>query len=573
MNMETPAVDAAGREAIIKGLTSPGAPFELAEAMVDGITLPVYRHAPPNLVALIDAARAHGATTFLVEGERRLSYADIFAEADALAAWLVEEAKVRPGDHVAIAMRNGVAWVVSFLAIVRTGAVAVLVNSRGAPAEIRAALDDTRTICALVDDRRAESLHASGWEGRVVTGETWQAAVSSGASAPPAPAVMPDDTACILFTSGTTGRAKGAMLSHRGMVHGVMNGQMAGAIQMQRIVDRYGAAAIPPADQRPQMAGLLVVPLFHIAGVGAALLMHVMVGGKLVIMPRWDTDEALRLIDEERVTALNGVPTMLWDVLRAPRLANSAFASLSAVSTGGQGLALNLLDEIRRAFPRALLGGGWGMTETCGPVSLAMGDDYLARPTSAGFLLPTWRLRVLDEAGAPVATGEIGELAVQGVSMTRGYYGLAQATADAIPDGWMHTGDLGRIDEDGYVFIVDRKTDMVISGGENIYCAEVENVIARLPEATEVTSFGIPDARLGERLVAVVTIAPGSDLDAGRVRAHVAACLADYKVPAEILILTTPMPRNALGKIRKKEMRAHHIEQIAGAAELEAGAR
>lgn len=558
--IETEIPDPKGRDRIIAELTMPGAAYALRHESVNGRPQPVYESAPATLPDLFAAAMAFAGRDFIVDGERRMTYAETFAAASALSGWLASEAGVGPGDHVAIAMANRAEWAVAFIAIVSLGATAVLANSRAGGPDMAAAIAGCGAKLVLADGKRVALLRDAGIAIPVIDEAGIAAALGH---APPAGKadIHPDAIAAILFTSGTTGRAKGAMLSHRALITGIVNGQMSGAIAMRRLVERHGPAVLQGMGDT-QQSGILVFPLFHISGLGAGLLAPMLSGGKAVIMRRWDPDEALRIIGAERITALSGVPTMLWDILHRGQRQGADLSSLGSVATGGQALPINLFNEIRGAFPRVMVGGGWGMTETCGAVSLALGGDYLCKPESAGFLLPTWQAKVCDEQGRDLPPGACGELLVSGAAMMTGYFGSDAETGETLSDGWLRTGDLGFIDSDGYVHIADRKKDMVISGGENIYCAEVERVISALPQVIEVASFGLPDERLGERLAAAVVLADGADADPMPIRAHVGAILGAYKIPADIFFDRNPLPRNATGKIDKKRIRERHLHAM-----------
>lgn len=538
---------------ILAALTAEDGPFPLSS---DGDVRRFVR-APSDLNALIEGARRHGSATFLVEGERRLSYDDVFVLRDALAGVL----DIGPGASVAICMRNRIEWMIGFLAVIRAGGVAVLVNSRGSPAELAAAAGQCEPALVLADAERAQLLRDGGYAGRILEAHDFP---TGGTFDREMPAARADHAAVVLFTSGTTGRVKGAVLTHENLVTGLMLVQLSGLMIVHNMAARYGMAVEQLLSARPQTTSLLVFPLFHISGLGSGFLSPMLAGGKIVIMRRWDPEEALKLIEAERVTTLTAVPTMLWDVLHRTAHDRSPLASLSAVSSGGQALPINLLEEVERACPNAVIGTGYGLTETAGGLAMGVGDDFLRKPTSSGRLLPLAEVRLLDGEGQPLSGPDaVGEIAVRGAMVMRGYWGLPEDTAAVLSaDGWFRTGDIGRIDEEGYVFIVDRKKDMVISGGENIYCAEVERVIGELATVDESAAFGLPDDRLGERLVAVV-VAEG--VAAGDVIAHVAAVLARYKAPTEVVVTRTSLPRNAVGKVDKILLRAEWA-RLAGAA-------
>ena len=526
---------------LVARLTAPGSPFAIGER--DGLRC--FTAAPDDLGTLIDRARRFGAATMVVEGEQRFTYDQVFARADALSGAL----DIAPGERVAIAMRNRSAWLIGFLAIIRVGGVAVLVNSRGAPEELRAAIEECAPALVLADPERAGLIDDSGYPGRVLSAESFPEA----GEAPLPHRAAPDDPAAILFTSGTTGRVKGAVLTHRNLVHSLMSVQLSGLMVLHGIAAQYGVDPQAIIVQAPQPATLLVYPLFHISGLAAGFLSPMLSGGKIVIMRRWDADEALRLIAAERITMLSAVPTMLWDLINRSSLEGADLSSLSNVASGGQALPVNLLEAVRRACPAAMMGTGYGMTETAGSVAMAVGADFVRKPSATGRVLELAEVRILDPHGGALPSGATGEIAVRSPMVMTGYWDRPEETAAVLsPDGWLRTGDIGNVDDEGYLFIVDRKKDMVISGGENIYCAEVERVMGELPGVAECAAFGIPDERLGELLVAV---AVGEALEEPAIIATVAERLARYKAPARVAILNHPLPRNAVGKIDKIALR------------------
>jgi long-chain acyl-CoA synthetase len=530
-------------------VTGPGSPFEIGER--EGMRL--FVNAPADLNVLIEAARAHQGKTFIVEGERRFSYADVFAWRDQL----VSELAIKHGQHVAICMKNSAEWMVAFLAVIASGGVAALINSRGAPNELAAMVADVDAELVLADTARAGVLRDGGYAGRIVdiaAGPTLDIGTASGSSAVAPEIEEPfalnpsQNSAAILFTSGTTGRVKGAVLSHQNLIHGVMLMQMSGVMILHGMAKQYGVDIEAIRANLPQAAVLQVYPLFHISGLGSAFLSPMFAGSKIVVMNRWDPQEALRLIAEERITMFTGVPTMIWDLLNRAKLEGVDLSSLSNIGTGGQALPVNLLDEIRAACPQAFMGTGYGLTETSGSVAQAVGEDFIRNRASAGRVLSLVDLKI------DAQPGEAGEIIVRGPMVMQGYWRRPEETAAVLsPDGWFRTGDIGMVDGEGYVFIVDRKKDMVISGGENIYCAEVERVMGAMQGVQECAAFGIPDERLGELLVAVA-VAPG--LTEESIKSQVAEQLARYKSPGHIAFTTDPLPRNAVGKVDKIKLRA-----------------
>ena len=528
---------------ILARLTASGEAFAIAED--DGMRR--FVGAPASLATLIDGARRHGSATFVVEGETRLSFNDVFERSDALASVL----DIAPGDRVVICMRNRAAWMIGFLAVMRAGGVAVLVNSRGAPAELRAAVEECSPGVVLADGERAALLRQSGFNGRVLEDDEFP---ERGDADFVPPFRGADDPAAVLFTSGTTGRVKGAVLTHGNMVTALMSVQLAGLMVLHDVAGRLGMAPDELVAGRPQAAVLLVYPLFHISGLVSAFLSPLLGGSKVVVMRRWDGDEALRLIATERISMFTGVPTMMWDVLNRAKHADADLSSLTNIASGGQALPINLLDAIRELCPRAAMGTGYGLTETAGTVAMGVGEDFVRRRTSVGRVMALYDLRIEGPDGDFLPFGEAGEIVVRGPTVMQGYWGQPEETAAVLgQDGWLRTGDIGYVDEENYLFIVDRKKDMVISGGENIYCAEVERVMSLHAGVGECAAFGLPDERLGERLVAVVV---GGGLDESVVRHHVGEHLARYKSPVRVGISSEPLPRNELGKVDKNRLRA-----------------
>lgn len=538
---------------IFAALTAPGQPFAIGER--DGLRQ--FANMPADLGALIDAARRHGDKIFLVEGERRLTFEQVFAWRDAL----VPHLDVKRGDRVAICMRNRSEWIVAFMATVKAGGIPALLNSRGSPAELVAMIAEVTPSLVLADSERAAQIREGGYHGRLFD-----------LTQPPDPlpkphtdmaetaGPSPDDPAAILFTSGTTGRVKGAVLTHRSLTTGLLAMQLSGVMVLHNMAQKYAMAPEALMAQMPQQAVLLVYPLFHISGLGSAFLSPLFSGTKVVIMRRWDAKEALRIIKDEQITMFTGVPTMLWDLLQQAKLGDADLSSLRNVASGGQALPVNLLQEIRLACPQAMMGTGYGMTEFSGSVAQAVGEDFVRKPASAGRVLPLVDIRVEGPDGAVLAAGEAGEIIVRGAQVMQGYWNRPEETAAVLsPDGWLRTGDVGLVDEEGYVFIVDRTKDMVISGGENIYCAEVERVMGELAGITECAAFGIPDERLGELLVAVV-VADG--LSETQIIAEVGERLARYKAPGRVAFSATTLPRNAVGKVEKRMLREHWTQLI-----------
>jgi long-chain acyl-CoA synthetase len=336
--------------------------------------------------------------------------------------------------------------------------------------------------------------------------------------------------------------------------------QLSGVMVLHNMAKAHGISAEVLMANLPQQAVLLVYPLFHISGLGAAFLSPLFAGSKVVIMRRWDAQEAVRLIAAEKITMFSAVPTMLWDLLHRAKLGDADLSSLRNVASGGQALPVNLLDEVRAACPQAVMGTGYGMTEASGSLAQAVGEDFIRNRSSAGRVLPLAQVRIVAPDGAVLQIGESGEIQLKGAMVMAGYWNRPEETAAAFTeDGWLRTGDVGYVDDEGYIFIVDRVKDMVISGGENIYCAEVERVMGELPGVSECAAFGIPDERLGELLVAVVK---GEGMSEQAVIEWVGERLARYKAPGRVAVVSEPLPRNDVGKVNKVALRAAWADLI-----------
>ena len=550
-------------------LTGPGQPFETVDADVLGTTQPVFKNAPANLRDVFVVTRSHGDKTSVVYEDERCSFADVMGEADALGAALVERYGVKKGDRVAIAMRNYPEWVMSFIAITSIGAISVSLNSWWTADELAFALEDSAPTVLIADDQRialaSATCHRLGARiiGVRMTGaaapgvDRWEDVVVAGTPLPEVE-IGPDDDATILYTSGTTGKPKGAVSTHRAVISAVMAFATRQAIETARTAPADGAPVAAeesaPADEL-QPAFILIVPLFHVTGCVAVMLSCLVGGAKLVIMYKWDVDKALELIQREQVTNFVGVPTQSWDLVHSPRFAEFDTSTLKTIGGGGAPAPPAQVELVAAKFPKGGPNIGYGMTETnaYGPQNL--GADYIAHPSSTGRIVPPMRIEARDSQGDAVPRGERGELWFSGPNLIRGFWNRPDATAETIVDGWLRSGDLGYIDAEGFVFIVDRVKDMILRGGENVYCAEVEAAIYEHPDIHEAAVYGIPHERLGEEVAATVLLQPGSTLTEDDLRTYLSSKLASYKIPTHIVITQEPLPRNAAGKFLKRELR------------------
>ncbi|MDB5394955.1 MAG: hypothetical protein JWM91_2461 [Rhodospirillales bacterium] len=542
-------------------LSAPGQPFELVERTIDGVPLKIYKNLPKNLSHMIVEARDYGDRTFLVSGQRRLSYGETLGRAAALANRLRDAYGAGLGMRIAIAMRNSPEWVIAFLAIQLTGATASLVNSRGTADEIVHALHDTECALLIADRRRADGA-ATGFQAPIIVAdETGDFREPDGGAVDlsPAPvlptAAEPGDAAVIMFTSGTTGRPKGAVLNHRGVATFLFGMRHNGTAYLTSAAKQMGLEPQALTAAAPQMASLAIFPLFHVSGVSAMLMGALINGGKIVMMDRWDPAEALALIARERITMFQGPPSIFWDVMNCPEFAGADINSVTNVGIGGQATPPNLLEKLLKHFPKAAPGGGFGQTETNGAIASGTGAEYLANPRAAGRILPGTDVRIVDDHGNELPFGEVGEIWVRSPLNMAGYWNQPEANAAVFSGGWLKTGDIGYLDRDRFVTIVDRKKDVIIRGGENIYCAELERAFQEFPGVLEVAAFGVADERWGERPVLAVVPQSGFTLSADEMLAFGRTKLAGYKIPSEIVFTETPFVRSAIGKIDKAALR------------------
>ncbi len=544
-------------------LTAPGAPFAWSVRDVNGVPLRVFDHAPDSLRDMFAGTAAYQDADYLVFGDERLSYAETHRRVGALAGWLAGKVGVSQGDRVAISMRNYPEWVVTYWAAVTLGAVVVGMNAWWTAAEMAYGLDDSEPVVLVVDGERWERLASLDPRPEIPVIVTrhhealpdgvarWDETVADpDPSEMPAVTINPDDDLCVFYTSGTTGFPKGAVMTHRAAVHNVMNMGFYSAA-----LSELNKNKPVPRARRDQPSGLVCVPLFHVTGCNCYMHPTTVVGGKLVLMYRWDATEALRLIDAERPTTLAAVPAMSREIVLHPDFDRYDTSSLGSLGGGGSPLHPDLVDKISRTIPSGNPGTGYGLTETSGVITMNIGRIYKTKPTTVGQPLPTVEARVVDDHGVELLPGRPGELMVRSPIVIRGYLKKPEATAEAVTDGWLRTGDIATIDEDGFIAIVDRAKDLVIRGGENIACAEVENAIYQHDAVDEAVVFAVPDERLGEVPGAAVVLRPGSELDADDLRAHLRERLAAFKVPDQIWLLDAPLPRNASGKYLKRQVR------------------
>ncbi|MBX7500527.1 acyl--CoA ligase [Qipengyuania sp. YG27] len=548
-------------------LTAPGERFEMEMVDIGGISTRVWKNAPANLRLVAMAGRAHGDRLFTIYEDERVTY-DAWFRAVARLAAEFRARGVDKGDRVALAMRNLPEWPVAFFAAVTIGAICVPLNAWWTGQELAFGLANSGAKLLVCDDERwdrmaphraefpeLETVFVSRCDSdpdgaerleEIIGKPNDYAALPEGEL--PDCDIAPDDDATIFYTSGTTGEPKGALGTHRNLCTNILSSGYSAA-----------CAALRRGEQPPepvQKVGLTVIPLFHVTACSAGLMGYVVAGHTMVFMHKWDPVKAFELIEREKVNMTGGVPTIAWQLIEHPERENYDLSSLEAIAYGGAPSAPELVRKINEVFG-ALPGNGWGMTETMATVTSHSSEDYLNRPDSCGPPVATADVKIMSEDGkTELPVGEVGELWARGPMVVKGYWNRPEATAETFVDGWVRTGDLARLDEEGFCYIADRAKDMIIRGGENIYSSEVENVLYDHPAVTDAALIGIPHKTLGEEPAAVVHLAPGMSASEEELRAWVAERLAKFKVPVRVAFVKDTLPRNANGKILKKDLAA-----------------
>jgi long-chain acyl-CoA synthetase len=542
--------------------------FQLDEIEVSGLPWRVYRKALPSLRAILEATASLGERPFLVFGNDRWTYAEHLQLVAGLAQrWRSQG--VGKGDRVAIAMRNYPEWVVTFWAAQVLGAIAVPLNAWWTADELAYALQDSEPMVLVADEERVTSLsehlpdlrlprviavrcrrplgpNVATWEDELETLDRHAAL--------PDVEIVPEDDATIMYTSGTTGLPKGAIASHRNHVTNLRNTELNGAIGLEM------AGAGPQTDAQ-QVSMLQTFPFFHIGGL-SGLYVATAFGAKLSLMYKWDTAEAAELIEREEVNAGAMVPTLLRRLLDYSEVKGLSFPSLGGMSSGGAPVPPDLIQRIEGQFDRRVSpANGYGLTETTSAVVMNSGEEYFRHPDSIGRLVPGADLRIVDpESGLDQPITAVGELWFRGPNVVRGYWNKPAETAAAFTEGWFHTGDLGYIDEDGLVYVVDRIKDVIIRSGENVYCAEVEALLFEHPAVMDVAVIGLPHDSWGEEVAAIIELKSGITVPESDLQEYVAKRLAAFKVPTTIVLVDGPLPRTATGKVLKRELRLRFAE-------------
>ncbi len=548
------------RNEAIATFTAPGQPYELHHMQIDGQTLRVFANAPRSLRELY--AEASSDSTFIVYEDERLTFADAYRDAAKIAHLLVRHYGVEKGDRVAISMRNYPEWILAFTAVTSIGAIAVAMNSLWQPDEMAYGLTDSDAKVLIADQERLDRL--AQVEDRPDVQVISVRSPHADAAAPdlarllepvgdvemPAAQVEPEDPATIFYTSGSTGHPKGVVSTHRNIITALFSWELDAAV---------GAllAGTAPTELPYQAATLLAVPLFHATGSHAVYLQSYRAQRKIVAMYKWDPQLAAELIERERITSVIAPAAMTGDLVREAQRSARDLSSLMTVGGGGAPRAPEQVKQIGASFTKAMPNTGWGMTETNAIGTGIGGVDYLERPASSGRCSAVLDLKVVDEHGDELPAGERGELLVRGTSLFRGYWNRPEINDELFTDGWFRTGDVAYLDDEGYLFIVDRIKDLIIRGGENIGCGQVEAALLMHPEVQEAAVYAVPDERLGEEVGATVYIRTSLDLEV--LRAFLHQHLARFEVPRYIHASAAPLPRTASGKILKRQLRDEAI--------------
>ncbi|WP_067673075.1 class I adenylate-forming enzyme family protein [Nocardia miyunensis] len=545
-------------------LTTPGAAFPLQDRTVDGHTYQVFDREPRTLRNAFAEMRTHGSARAIGYRDEYWSYDDLWSEMTAVAHALRDRHGVVAGDRVGIAMRNYPEFVMIFGAIQLLGAVAVPFNAWLKGPELAELVVEAAPVALFADRERVElarglefaggatattlvGVRCPATEGVVAYEDLLTDRRPAASSHAPEVEVSPDDISTILFTSGTTGRPKAAAHSHLNHSASLLN-KLIRAVKVDVPADG-GPVRVSPA---PHSCKLVTFPFFHIAGINT-MYNSLYAGQTLILMYKWDAHEAIRLVEQEKVNEISGPPFIVQTFLEAAREGSADLSSLRVLGMGGAAAPLGVIAEARKVLgPDILPRTGYGMTETTSGVVAISGADFEQRPTSVGRLLPTAEIGIMDNNGELLGVDEEGEVAFRGPQVIRGYAGIADSPD--FRDGWFFTGDIGRVDKDGFVYLVGRVKDIVIRGGENINCSEVEACLSSHPHVIEAAALGAPHPTLGEELVAIVHVHTDSTVDVDELRDYAAERLAKFKVPVRIAIIHEFLPRTASGKVIKREL-------------------
>ena len=553
------------RQQAIEEVCAPGRPFELKTTQIRGKSCRVFVNAPLTLHDLYAENRSDA--DFLIYEDERLSYDEVYRGACALASAMVEDYGIQHGDRVAIAMRNYPEWVIAFFAATSIGAIAVPLNAWWNTREIAYSLKDCQPSLIFVDQERLDRLagckardeslptiRVRAAENSAISSDHWDVVLSANADAKmPQAKIDPDDDAIILYTSGSTGQPKGVVSSHRSIIHSLLSWELDWELR-----NCMGVYELQEPDYQGGM--ILAIPLFHVSGCHAAMLSSIRSQRKVICMYKWEVEKGMELIERERATALMATPAISGDVVRASAASSRDLSSLIVLGGGGAPRAPEQVHAINRISETLIPATGWGMTETNAIGTGNAADDYLERPSSSGQCSGVLDIRVVDDNGNECPAGERGELQVRGTSMFRGYWNRPEADADVFAGDWFRTGDAATIDDDGFLYIVDRIKDIVIRGGENIGCGAVEAALLEHPNVKEASVYAVPDDRLGEEIGATLCVSAVVSED--DLRTFLSDRIAKFEIPRHIHQTLESLPRIASGKIAKRQLKAEAITRL-----------
>jgi long-chain acyl-CoA synthetase len=547
-------------------LTGPGGPFEVVTEDVRGRPMQVYKDRMKALRQICEVGAARGDQTFIVYGEREISFREFVSLANSVSPGL-QKYGVTYGDRVAVLSQNNPEWCLTFWGTVNIGAILVGLNGWWTTDEVIYGLQDSGARVLVADAKRFERIadHLDecpdlesvflidadpsdfGNDPRL---HRFDELTTAPSETLPDVAIDEDDYAVIFYTSGTTGRPKGAISTHRSMLSNLQNTIFNGVAGSMT-----GGGAIPQGPTQP--VALFTSPLFHVSGCHSTLVVGLLAGLKLIMIEgRFEPQKALELIQDHGVTLWATVPTMVWRVCEDPSRHDYDTSTVVSVAFGGSPSADELQRKVHETFPNVRsTTNAYGLTESSSVATAIGGQDAIDKPTSVGPPVPTLELKIRDDKGNEVPAGQTGEVTMYGPLIMAGYWNKPEATAETVRDGWLYTGDIGYVDADGFLYITDRKKDMIIRGGENIYCVEIENRLVEHPAIADAAVFGVPHPELGEEVKAVVQVEPGETITEDEVRAWVRETLANFKVPAYVEIQKDKLPRNASGKLLKNVLR------------------
>ena len=555
------------REDIQTGLVSIGQVFELETVSVHGNPLRVFKNAPRTLRDVWQTAAKRGDIPYLIFDDVVTTFSQADKQVQSLAAWLQSQG-IQQGDRVAVGMRNYPEWVIAYWATQSIGAVLVSLNAWWVADELKYALTDSGARAVVIDGERQDRLSDAlldelGIDIAVVTrGESragwaiWEEVTTNSHPVVRDVQIETDDIATILYTSGTTGFPKGAAGTHRNYITNMWNGLLGVAIGARM------AGVVPSSAPKPQAVALSTFPFFHIAGL-CGMNANTNNGVCIITQYKWDATDALRLVEEYKVNSLGGVPTVVRSFLEHPDFAKYDLSSIVAISQGGAPVPPDSVATIEKEFAGKVgAANGYGLTETTAAVIGNSGAAYFAKKDSVGLPYVGTDIRVVNEDGDDLPSGSIGEVLIYGPNNVQGYWNKPEETAKAFTNGWFHSGDAGFVDEDGFVYIVDRIKDMVLRGGENVYCVEVETVLFEHEAVRDCAVIGLPHDKLGEEVAAVLVAADGfgSERNA-EILSFLASRLASFKVPSKVFWHHEELPRNATGKVLKKDLRDNYANQ------------